>query len=592
VKRRILACALACLALAPRPGGAQATSRDWKQLKTPNLLVVGNATSGDLRRVAEELERFRLAIGGFAPSMKLDPPMPTTVVVFHDDRGLTPFKPRARGRPLDNVAAYFAALPEQQRIVLSATGNREFSYQIIFHEYTHLLVNQNVRRLPIWLNEGLAEFYSTFAGSEQDGRTIIGRPIERSVAALGVLSPLPLAKLTASAAAADLRDGVSTARFYATAWALTHYLMVGEGGAMRPQLLALVREYETGQDAGTAFKKVFGDNLAPLDKKVEAHVMQMRLPAIQLPAPVLNIPLEAEPMLEVDAQQIRGDLLVRMGAFDQAAPYIARALEIDKMHVGARLTRARGLLGQDKAPDALDILSAPDLEASGAFDVVLLRAEALRETARYADAIPAYERAVRAQPDAAGAHYGLSLALLAAERPAAAAAFSRCLALRPGAAWYYARQLDALAMGIDTYAISDAVNFVRLQGWQDDSSSYAMLAAAITQRRRGKTADAVATLKEIASHRKADDWLMQLVAFLEGRLTGDALIGKAKGDGQVTEARAYVGILANIAGDRETAKRHLEWVKTSGRRDFTEYRLALGELKRMAKAAAPAEPPR
>jgi tetratricopeptide (TPR) repeat protein len=588
--RRVLRVALGMMALVPGAAGAQA-SRDWKQLRTPNLLVVGNATTGDLRRVAEELERFRLAIGGFAPSMKLDPPLPTVVVVFHDDRGLTPFKPRARGRPLDNVAAYFSALPEQQRIVLSATGNREFSYQVIFHEYTHLLVSQNVRRLPIWLNEGLAEFYSTFAGSEQDGRTIIGRPIERSVAALGALSPLPVAKLTASAAAADLRDAVSTARFYATAWALTHYLMVGEGGAMRAKLLALVREYETGQDAGAVFKKVFGDDLAPLDKKVEAHVMQMRLPAIQLPAPALSIPLEAEPMLEVDAQQIRGDLLVRLGAFEQAAPYIARALEIDTQHVGARLTRARSLLGQDKAADALDILSAPDLEASTAFDVVLLRAEALRETARYADAIPAYEHAVRAQPDAAGAYYGLSLAQLAAERPAAAA-FSRCLSLRPGAGWYYARQLDALAMGIDTYAISDAVNYVRLQGWQDDSSSYAMLAAAITQRRQGKTADAAATLKEIASHRKPDDWLMQLVAFFEGRLTGDALIAKAKGDGQLTEARAYVGILANVAGDRETARRHLEWVKTSGRRDFTEYRLALGELKRIAKAAAPAEPPR
>ena len=31
-----------------------------------------------------------------------------------------------------------------------------------------------------------------------------------------------------------------------------------------------------------------------------------------------------------------------------------------------------------------------------------------------------------------------------------------------------------------------------------------------------------------------------------------------------------------------------EWVKASGRKDYTEYRLAIGELKRLAKRAQPA----
>ena len=40
-------------------------------------------------------------------------------------------------------------------------------------------------------------------------------------------------------------------------------------------------------------------------------------------------------------------------------------------------------------------------------------------------------------------------------------------------------------------------------------------------------------------------------------------------------------------GDVATATRHLEWVKTSGRKEYTEYRLAIGELKRLAKQAQP-----
>jgi tetratricopeptide (TPR) repeat protein len=559
-------------------------SRDWKQLRTASLTVIGNAGASELRRVATEIERFRAALGAFAPSMQLDSPLPTTVVVFSDDRAFTPYKPRDRGRPIPFVAGYFSALPEQHRIVMSGTGQREFTFYVIFHEYTHLLVNQNVRRLPLWLHEGLAEFYSTFSGSELDGRTIIGRPIPWRVATLASTTPMPLAKLTSPAALGELlQDSLATARFYATSWALTHYLMVADGGALRPKLLAFVKACETGQDAGAAFKAVFGEDLTALDARVHAHVMRLQLSAIQLPTTTVAIPLATEPMLEADAQHVRADLLVRQGAHDEALPYIARALQIDPRHVGARLTKARSLLAQERAADALDQVSAPELVDSMRFDVALMRADAFRETGHYAEAVAAYERAIRIQPEAAAAFYGLSLAQMGLENRTAAAAFTRCLTLRPGAEWYFARELDALRMGVDTYVVSDAFNFVRLQGWQTDASSYAMLAAALTQRRLGRRDEATATLREIASHRKPADWIMAIVDFLDGKVTGDALIAKAKGDGQLTEARAYVGIAASIDGDIATATHHLEWVKTSGRKDFTEYRLAVGELKRLAK---------
>ena len=572
----------------PAAAAAPVMSRDWKRLRTPSLTVVGNAGAGELRRVATEIERFRLALGAFAPGMRLDSPLPTTVVVFSDNRAFMPFKPRERGRLMPFVAGYFIPLPEEHRIVMSGTGRREFTFYVIFHGYTHLLVDQNVRRLPLWLHEGLAEFYSTFSGSEQDGRTIIGRPIEWRVATLAASTPVPLARLTSPAVLGELlRDPVATDRFYATAWALTHYLMVGEGGALRPKLLAFLKACETGQDAGAAFKGVFGEDLAPLDKRVAAHVMRLQLSAIQLPTTTVDLPAATEPMLETDAQQIRADLLVRQNAHDEAAPYLARALPIDPRHVAARLTKARSLLAQDRAADALDLVSAPDLAESPRFDAALVRADAFRETAHYADAVSAYQRAIGIQPEAPAAYYGLSLAQMALDNRAAAAAFTRCLTLRPGAEWYQTRVLDALRIGVDTYVVSDAYNYVRLQGWQTDASSYTMLAAALTQRRLKKLEDAAGTLKEIASHRKPDDWVMAIVSFLEGKLTGDALIAKAKGDGQLTEARAYVGIAASIDGDLATATRHLEWVKASGRKDYTEYRLAIGELKRLAKRAPP-----
>ena len=76
-------------------------SRDWKRLRTANLTVIGNAAASDMRRVATEIERFRLALTTLSPTMKVDSTTPTLVVVFRDDTAMRPFKPRSRGKPID-----------------------------------------------------------------------------------------------------------------------------------------------------------------------------------------------------------------------------------------------------------------------------------------------------------------------------------------------------------------------------------------------------------------------------------------------------------------------------------------------------------
>src|SRR4051794_12233997 len=155
-----VACALVAAAGAGQgtPGG-DLLSREWKRLVTPSLVVVGNARESDLQRVGVEIERFRQALQTMFPGIRLDAPVPTTVVVFRDDHALTPFKPRVRGKPLDNVAGYFTSLPHANYIVLAPSGYQPFTFQLIFHEYTHYIINRNFKRLPLWLNEGLAEFY-------------------------------------------------------------------------------------------------------------------------------------------------------------------------------------------------------------------------------------------------------------------------------------------------------------------------------------------------------------------------------------------------------------------------------------------------
>lgn len=597
LRRMRTAHAIVCLVLAlggssvdaQKADGPSQLSREWKRLATPSLTVVGNAREDDLRRAGLEIERFRRAIGSLSSALRMDSPVPTTVVVFRDDSALSPFKPRVRGKVNDNVAGYFSARPDVNYIVMAPSERREFTLRLIFHEYTHYLVNRNFKRLPLWLNEGLADFYSTFSGSDKDERTIVGRPIDYYVATLLSRPMMPLAKFVSPAAAAELyKDVRGTQLLYSQSWALTHYLLAGNQGARQPQLVRFINAIDSGTPMDKAFVDVFGPDLAVVDRELRAYVRQFRLPAILLSKESLALDLEATRMREVDALQIQGDLLVNMGAFELAEKYLTKALTLDPTFAPARLSRAMQRLMEDRHDDALDIASAPDLMASSDFRAHFVYAEALRADEQHDAAIAAYRRAIALHPEAAHAYYGLSLAQLAKGDAGAAASFTMCVTISPGPGWYSARQREAMRLGLDRFIVSDATNYVRLAGWQDDSGTYVMLPAAIAYLRAGARDHALEVLADIERHVEAESWQASVAALMRGTLAPDALIAKAKrDDGLLTEAHAYIGILASIGGRREEALRHLEWVKASGRKDYIEYGFALGELRRLERGATP-----
>lgn len=582
--RRLALAALILPALAVALTGQTApkSSRDWKKLEAPGLTVVGNAGADELRRTATSILRFRAAMRSLLPFIRLDPPAPTVAVVFRDDNAMTPFKPRDRGKPLNMVAAYFAAHPDVNYIVM-AIGRREFTYQVVFHEYTHLLVNQNISRLPRWLNEGFADFFSTFDGSEADRRLIVGRPLDRYVALLvGRAPPLPLSTFVDPAGMRDLyRDDLTTARFYAQSWALVHFLMLADNGAHRPALGAYMAALQNGDPADQTFRRVFGPDLTTLDTALNKYLGLMKLPAIQVNAPDIQVTADATAMTEADAEQLQGDLQVRTADFEDADKHLDKALAIDRQHVQARLSRARGLIAQDRAADALDILSAPDLAAGGGFAGHYLRAEADLDLRHYDAAERGYRQAVDERPDFAFGYYGLSLAQLGLGRPEAAATFTRVLQLSPGPGWYMTRLLQSQRLGLDRFAISDAMNFVEQSGWSNTSSPYAMYVAAIAYLRRNEKDKAAEVLDAIRAHVTAGSWQADIASFLDGRTSAQALMTKATSPGLQTEAHAYIGIKAHLDGDLRWAYEHLEWVRTNGVRSYSEYRLALGELDRM-----------
>jgi tetratricopeptide (TPR) repeat protein len=556
----------------------------WRRLAGAGFSVVGTASDGDLRKVRQEIQLFRDSLRALFPSLRLDGPVPLNIVVFKDDRAFTPFKPRSRGKPLDNVAGYFSVHPERTVIVM-APSSSEFTYRIIFHEYTHYLVHLNMRRVPLWLNEGLAEFYGTFRGSSMDGRSQLGRPIAWHVNTLVNGTRPPLRRLLSPDPGDMFRDPAAVGMFYAQSWAFVHYLLLGDNGAHRSQLSAFLALQNSGQPLDAMVTRAFGAPLEQVEREFAAYVKPFSWPVAQVtPARAEGTPPPIEPVGEVDALQEQADLLVWQGAFDEADRLLDKAQALDPAHGGLRLTRARSLLGRDRAADALEALG-PVTAAPTQFAVELTRAEALRQLERHEPAVAAYDRALALQPQSAATLFGLSLSYLELGREeAAAAAFGSCVSADPTPVWYSAHAFAVLRMGLDTSVVNDVSEFLRRS--PEGDHVYVSLAAALTLMRGNAHDEANRLLDAAAQPLKPNDWPAALIALFRGRISPAQLLARASDQGQLTEAHAYVGVLASIAGRTEEARTHLEWVTAKGLKNYVEYGIAIGELKRLARPTA------
>src|SRR6267143_1550962 len=124
----------------------------WTSVRSKNFLLVGNASEKEIRQVGVRLEQFREVFSRLFTKTNFSSPVPTTVIVFKSDNSYRPFKLN------ENTAGYFQSGPDVNYITLTTELRGEQSpFTVIFHEYTHLLVDNNVRNPPTWFNEGLAE---------------------------------------------------------------------------------------------------------------------------------------------------------------------------------------------------------------------------------------------------------------------------------------------------------------------------------------------------------------------------------------------------------------------------------------------------
>ncbi len=313
-------CFLALVALPP-PVSAKDT---WVSVRTNNFFMIGNADEKEIRKVALRLEQFREVFTHLFPNIRFNTPVPTTVVVFKSDSSFAPFKPGA------NIAGYFQAGDDVNYIALTTELQTMDPFNVIFHEYTHLLVNNTFKNAPVWFNEGLAEYYSTFKITD-DQKIALGVAIGNHVHLLRENKMLPLRTLfQVDHKSPYYNEGKKQSIFYAQSWALMHYLLIGKAGKVE-KLGKFMDLVSTNVPMETAFQQAFEVSFEDMEKELRNYVKQDRYNFIEghfQRKLELDVSAEASQLTEAEVQAYLGDLLWHSHRVD-AIKYLEKALKLD-----------------------------------------------------------------------------------------------------------------------------------------------------------------------------------------------------------------------------------------------------------------------
>ena len=330
-----LAGSAAAPAVMPRQG--------WIGLTSANFRVIGDVGAGDLRQVTKRLEQFREAIGILFPKAALSTSTPTTVLVFKSHKSYEPLKPLYNGKIRQDIAGYFQATRAVNYVTFTVADGLD-QLGIIYHEYVHLIVNNTLDNVPLWFNEGLAEYYRTFDVTDNGRQASLGR-IQSSHVLLLREQFLPLDDLVRVDHGSPLYNESNKASiFYAESWALVHYLLLGENQKYAKH----AAEFVSDLAGGVPFQKACVDRLgidgATLQKQLRNYMQREAFVSqrVQFSERIGKVDqLVVAPVPEAEVHAANGDLLLNMRRPDEARAELTAALALDDSYGSAHASLGR-----------------------------------------------------------------------------------------------------------------------------------------------------------------------------------------------------------------------------------------------------------
>jgi len=305
----------------------------WIELRSPNFIVVTNAGESQARQTAYQFEMIR-SVFQYDFNRKGSPAeLPLTIIVAKDEDTLKALLPEFWAkRNLAHPAGVFLSAMDTNyiavRLNVASNSNADQPFEPVYHEYVHYMTRKMMARLPLWLVEGLAEFYGN---TQVEGKTVkVGMYSVANLYLLQHKTLLPVETLFAiDSSSPYYHEQDKTSIFYAESWALTHYLFIRdyeEHTQRMPTFVGLLRD---GKDPDEAAAKTIG-NPESLNEPLRKYVQQTQFRFSPALVPdVDQTKFQVRPMTDAEALAVRADFMAHDHHYKEAQQMLQDALKVD-----------------------------------------------------------------------------------------------------------------------------------------------------------------------------------------------------------------------------------------------------------------------
>lgn len=313
------------------------TRSAWFEVRTAHFTVF-TSDADRATAIARRLERLAELLGRIQPGLRPYPAVPVHVYLFQDQAQMAAYRYGAA----ENLEAFFVPGDGRFFLVVYGDGEAPGGISSLFHEYVHAHLAANLPNVPLWVNEGLAQYFSFMRlGREFIEFGLIPQFAADFMRVYFAKEPLLSVEILF---AMNTRSGAyrnpnpNQMRLYIQSWVLTHQFLSGSAED-RARYERFLQKMRAGTRPRVAFGEEFPEERWPkLLEGLRGHVEESRLAAPRR----LNFgKLEAAearviPLSPATVLYRLGELAATLGSSGSAADHFRAALALDSTRADVR----------------------------------------------------------------------------------------------------------------------------------------------------------------------------------------------------------------------------------------------------------------
>jgi tetratricopeptide (TPR) repeat protein len=322
--------AVAGLMLCVAAPAATDPNEGWIEVRSAHFVVASNAGEKDARRIADQFEQIRGLFHAAFGNLRVDPAQPVIILAAKNENTMKLLLPEdweVKGHV--HPAGLYQQGEDKHYVILRLDSGGDNPFHALYHEYTHALLHLNFAALPLWLDEGLAEFYGNSKLGEEESRA--GKIDESHLYILSQKKLLPIETLlNVEQGSPYYNEADQASVFYAEAWAVVHYLMLDPEAQREELLKKFIAALDKGATQTEAARETFGD-LKRFGQVIESYSRQtkFRIGLFKNGQQAADTTYPVRSLRTAEVLALRGDSASHRNMLEQARPLLEQALQAE-----------------------------------------------------------------------------------------------------------------------------------------------------------------------------------------------------------------------------------------------------------------------